>query len=195
MSKRNEKISAHLDGEIHHDELMAFSLSGETEDSQTSMRYRLIGDALRGELSELSMQDVSHAVREALIDENIEGQVSATRPQVFASPDKSPSGWLSAGWLKPLGGMAIAASVAVTLVMVVTQQDSGRNAQMASVKHEAPAPVMVASDKASAPAPIQSVPVSRQSELNPYLNQHFATQGTLQSRMPYVRAVSYESEK
>jgi len=71
MSKRKEKISAFLDGDMHRDELMSFSLSAEDDDARVAQRYQMLGDALRGEMSESSFVDVSHAVREALAGENI----------------------------------------------------------------------------------------------------------------------------
>jgi len=201
MSKRNEKISAHLDGEIHRDELMSFSLSAEVDDAATSVRYQMIGDVLRDEVSELSMQDISVAVREALLNETL--VPAATPVAALTSIDSTSEGaasglmqWLSAGWLRPLGGMAVAATVAVVMVVAVTQKNQPVASQMAQARQVQPVvPVTIASDHPLQTAPVQSMPAASYSELNPYLNQHFATQGTLQSRMPYVRAVSYESGK
>ncbi len=212
MSKRNEKISAYLDGEIHQDEIMSFSLSGEAEDAGTSMRYRFIGDALRGEVSELSTLDVSAAVREALADENIADQMSATVSQselgTSAGQAATSGGLLSWLSLRPLSGMAIAATVAGVMVFSVTQQTAQTDSHKGNlaavqtvtipqqVQPAQLAAVQVKPSPATSPMlPTQSVPVANNAALNPYLNEHFATQGTLQSRMPYVRAVSYESEK
>jgi len=209
MSKRSEKISAHIDGEIHQDELMSFSLSAEAEDASTSMRYRLIGDVLRGEMSELSMQDVSMAVHEALAGENLfdadplthsavgsasAGTVGADNVPAFNGPASSYSSrWLPASWLRPLGGMAVAASVAVVMVLAVMQKDQPVLGARIADAQQATAPVTIASNRALQTAPVQSISVASHRELDPYLDQHFATQGTLQSRMPYVRAVSYET--
>ncbi len=201
MSKRNEKLSAHLDGEIHHDELMSFSLSSEKEDAATAVRYQLIGDVLRGETSELSTLDVSNAVSQALANENIAGAVTpqpAAKPANNAGKAAASGSWFSTGWLRPLGGMAVAATVAVVMVVAVTQQPAQTGAQMAAVQPvvpvERPVSLSVAQETPAASV-TKSVPVVNNPELIPYLNQHFATQGTLQSRMPYVRAVSYESGK
>ena len=234
MSKRNEKLSAYLDGEIHRDELMSFSLSGEKSDAKTAMRYQLVGDVLRGETSELSTIDISSAVREALADENIVDQIStqmsssaADSKPILTSNQKDAStntrgslfGWLS----RPVAGMAMAATVAAVMVLSVTQQNPESTTPVASndavniapavtVAAQSPAqlqaqplPVAViqnlSSQLAAASVPqAQSVPAAYNPKLNPYLNQHFATQGSfsqgaLQSRMPYARAVSLESEK
>ncbi len=207
MSKHNEKISAYLDGEIHRDEVMSFSLSAETDDASTSVRYQLIGDALRGEAIEFSMLDISVAVREALADENIvdqsrveQSRVQATRINTavtgtVVSSVRGLADWLMASWLRPVAGMAVAATVAVVMVVGVTQQDERTGGQVASLQPVMPTVATIASNQPLQTIPAQAIPAINNSELNPYLSQHFATQGALQSRMPYVRAVSYESEQ
>ncbi len=214
MSMRNEKISAYLDDEIHQDEIMSFSLSAEEGDAAVSTHYRLIGDILRGEQTELSLLDVSDAVRQALAEENLFDEpvphTAARSAQTARLAEPSLAGVLNrltSGWLKPLAGMAVAASVAVVMVLVVMQNNiqSSTGGQMASAQ-------AIPATTVTAQRTVQAVPVSANlaanqrlhgdqqnnqpasnSELNAYLNQHFATQDTLQSRMPYVRAVSYES--
>jgi len=196
MNKRKEKISAFLDNDMHRDELMSFSLSAEADDAKVAQRYQMVGDALRGEMSNSSFVDVSQAVREALADENIAEQVvapaakTASKAASKASTEKSGFFDLS-GWFKPVAGMAVAASVAVVMVVTVTGQDNGSVAPMASNTdtqlQAQPATVQLAvEDKAVN---------SNDNDLDAYINQHleFATQDTLQGRLPYVRAVSFES--
>ena len=222
MSKRNEKLSAYLDGEIHRDELMSFSLSGEEQDAKTAMRYQLMGDVLRGETSELSTIDISSAVREALADENIADQMSspaATQKPILESNQENKAGGLLSWLSRPVAGIAMAATVAAVMVLSVTQQnpqsttpiasnDAGNITPAVTIAAQPqfqPLPIAVVqhlpSQLAAAPVvPAQSVPAAYNPKLNPYLNQHFATQGSfsqgaLQSRMPYARAVSLESAK
>lgn len=191
MSKRKEKISAFLDNDMHQDELMSFSLSAEADDAKVAQRYQMVGDALRGEMSESSFVDISQAVREALADENIAEQMSASvsKPLPESSTEKTGFFDLSA-WFKPVAGMAVAASVAVVMVVTMTGQGTEGMAPMAAntdTPLQAPPAVQVAvDDKAAA---------GKGSDLNAYINQHleFATQDTLQGRLPYVRAVSFES--
>jgi len=219
MSKRNEKLSAYLDGEIHRDELMSFSLSGEACDAKTAMRYQLVGDVLRGETSELSTIDISNAVRTALADENIVDQMPAqsSSPANNAKSDqKKKTGGLLSWLARPVAGMAMAATVAAVMVLSVTHQNSQSTAPIASNNVGSPVPSVaiatqrpfqslpvpvipsLSSQLAAAPvAPAQSVPAAYNPRLNPYLNQHFATQGSfsqgaLQGRMPYARAVSLD---
>lgn len=149
MNKHNEKISAFLDNGIHSDELMSFSLSSEAEDAKVAQRYQMVGEALRGELSDSSFIDVSQAVREALADENIATQMdtqsavvnSAKSSQAQATDnakadnEKSSTGFFDwSSLFKPAAGMAMAALVAV--VMVTTLSDQGDDFATNSVATE-----------------------------------------------------------
>jgi len=189
MSKRKEKISAFLDGDMHRDELMSFSLSAEDDDARVAQRYQMLGDALRGEMSESSFVDVSHAVREALAGENIADENIAD-PMNAASHESAvaeKSGFFDlSAWFKPVAGMAVAASVAVVMVVSVNEQESTSGTPVATNVEVLPAVQLAADDKTIN---------NKATDLDPYINQHleFATQDTLQGRLPYVRAVSFES--
>ena len=207
MNKRKEKISAFLDNDMHRDELMSFSLSAESDDAKTAQRYQMMGDALRGEISDSSFIDVSHAVRKALANENIGEKISAAKSEALLDPSSGPGkpGLFNvSAWFRPVAGMAVAASVAVVLVVTLSGQEAGTLAPIAANtgdKHEAQPVVRVAvennaiiTDKAidNKVAGNNSIDINQR-----MLNQHleFATQDTLQGRLPYVRAVSFESKK
>lgn len=189
-NKGKEKISAFLDGDMHQDELMSFSLSSEPEDAKLAQRYQIIGDVMRGELSDSSFVDVSDAVREAIANETlvVEEPISPARPEV-GSPAKEvvTSGWDLAAWFRPATGMAVAASVAVVMVVTLSSQESGGLSPVAS--NTELQPVVVAEDVKSTG--------NNAKDIKPYVNQHleYATQDTLQGRLPFIRAVSYEAEK
>jgi len=192
MSKRKEKISAFLDNDMHRDELMSFSLSAEQDDAKMAQRYQMIGDALRGEMSDSSFVDVSCAVREALANENIADQITA-EPESSSKQSVEKSGFFDlSAWFKPVAGMAVAASVAVVMVVSVTQQDSSGIAPVATNIESQPAVQLAVDDKAA----VQTTVGNKDTDLDPYINQHleFATQDALQGRLPYVRAVSFESQ-
>lgn len=199
MSKRKEKISAFLDDDMHRDELMSFSLSAESDDAKVAQRYQMMGDALRGEMSEESFVDISSAVREALADENIADQMTTETEIASSKPATEKSGFFDlSAWLKPVAGMAVAASVAVVMVVSVTEQETAGIAPVATTIEAQPVVQLAADDKATDQAAASSHVVdNKDTDLNPYINQHleFATQDTLQGRLPYVRAVSFESEK
>ena len=196
MSKRKEKISAFLDNDMHRDELMSFSLSAEADDAKVAQRYLMLGDTLRGEMSQSSFVDVSQAVREALADENIADQmtesVSVQSAQAAQAATEKSSFFDLSAWFKPVAGMAVAATVAVVMVVTVTGQDSAGIAPVATntdTQLQAQPAVQVAVEDKTIDA--------KDTDLNSYIDQHleFATQDTLQGRLPYVRAVSFESKK
>lgn len=197
MSKRKEKISAFLDDDMHRDELMSFSLSAESDDAKVAQRYQMVGDALRGEMSDSSFVDVSAAVREALAGENIADQMTAQVETSSSEPAPAKSGFFDlSAWIKPVAGMAVAASVAVVMVVSVTEQENAGIAPVATTIEAQPVVQLAVDDKAAGAASSHAVG-NKDTDLNPYINQHleFATQDTLQGRLPYVRAVSFESEK
>ncbi len=194
MSKRKEKISAFLDNDMHQDELMSFSLSAEQGDAKVAQRYQIIGDSLRGEVSDSSFVDVSAAVREALANENIADQVAVAPGASKSEPATEKTGLFDlSGWFKPLAGMAVAASVAVVMVVTVTQQEGPAIAPVATNITAQPEVQLAVESN----TPLQTTVENKDTDLNPYINQHleFATQDTLQGRMPYVRAVSFEQKK
>lgn len=200
MSKRKEKISAFLDNDMHSDELMSFSLSAQPDDAKLAQRYQMIGDSLRGEMSDSSFIDVSVAVREALADENIADQVAAeagtssSKQSVDKTASEKPGLFDLSAWLKPAAGMAVAVFVAVVVVFSVSEQQVSSVAPVAT-KIESRPVVQLASENKPV---VQSTTVeNKDTDLDPYINQHleFATQDALQGRLPYVRAVSFESEK
>jgi len=161
-----------------------------------AQRYQMVGDALRGEMSNSSFVDISQAVRETLAGENIAEQMMASesRTSVESSPTKTRFFDLSA-WVKPVAGMAVAVSVALVMVVAVTgQNQSGHNVGVV--------PVAANTDIQLEVQPAERLAVEdraidvKDTDLNSYINQHleFATQDTLQGRLPYVRAVSFESK-
>ncbi len=238
MNKRNEKISAFLDNGMHSDELMSFSLSAEADDAKVAQRYQMVGDALRGELSDSSFIDVSQAVREALADENIATEMNAVKTTVKtkASADEAGNKKASTGFFdwsslfRPAAGMATAALVAVVMVFSLSEQGNDdfapnsvavqetnpdvNNASMNNAAVAQPASTQqgqaqfrtVANVPSAQPGKINTLlnqdhvnPVhvnNKATKMSPYINQHleFAGQETLQGRMPYVRAVSFENK-
>jgi len=202
MNKRKEKISAFLDNDMHRDELMSFSLSAEADDAKTAQRYQMMGDALRGEMSDSSFIDVSHAVREALANENIGDEISAAKSAALSESGK-PGLFNVSAWFRPAAGMAVAASVAVVMVVTLSGQETGALAPLATnigmQPETQPVVRLAAENKVITDKAIANRATGNNSiDINQrMLNQHleFATQDALQGRLPYVRAVSFESNK
>jgi len=188
MSKRKEKISAFLDNDLHRDELMSFSLSAEPDDAELAQRYQMVGDVLRGDMSEASFVDISHAVREALADENIADEMPAASSATVASQKQTSSGFDWSSLFRPAAGMAVAVFVAVVLVNTLSDKGDGGLVEVANNTEQQPV-IQVAVDSKSTD--------QKTMDLDPYISQHleFATQDALQGRLPYVRAVSFEPTK
>ena len=194
MNEQTQNLSACLDDDLSNEEQRAMALDGL---GNKAHHYQLIGEAMRGQLSELSLMDVSARVRAAIAEEEpIERPAAAMPPQHEAA---RKSGLLAglfdnlADWVRPAAGVAVAASVAMIMVTALQQDDTAPGAQPQVVAQQ-PLP-SVRANLAQRPNPANLVPVSSQPNLDRYLQQHseFAARDTAQGRLPYVRAVGYES--
>ena len=199
MNKRKEKISAFLDNDMHRDELMSFSLSAESDDVKTAQHYQMIGDALRGELSDSSFIDVSHAVCETLTNENIGDEVTVAKAESLSGPLSGKRELFNvSAWFRPVAGMAVAASVAVVMVVTLSGQESGTLAPVAVNVESQPEAQPVLRIAVDNKAITDKAIANKSTDIDQRLvNQHleFATQDALQGRLPYARAVSFESKK
>ena len=191
MNQRNEKISALLDDQLDEQDLQAFMQDLQRDpvaDADRVQRYQLMGEAMRDELDQASFMDISGAVHRALEQEEALNVVP-TRPA-------RPAFNLSA-WLRPLSGLAIAASVAMITVVafktVNTESGSAVSQPMAQIAPASPVITPVNRQFAqhvhvASTAPLK--PSAEQSEqLNEYLINH-AGQSSMQGVMPYVRVIN-----
>lgn len=218
MSDNKEKISAYLDDALSIGEIDELSAADQVAQGQKSafcvaMRYQLIGDALRGQLGDASMVDVRTGVQEAVRGESVfsetpdsdahlfyESQIVFTKKRpVFDKAVDAIASWFTPAFFKPLGGLAVAASVAAIMVFSVNSDDRPDGGLLAD-NADGQATVVslpVAAFEADNPG-VHNVSVNAQRDVNldPYLAEHaeFAAQDTMQGRMPYVRAVSYKPE-
>jgi len=190
--QREEQLSALLDSELDDQQLASFMRDLKRDpigDAESAQRYRLVGDAIRDEVDQSSFMDISAAVHRAIEQEPTHNEVIVSVQQKSTF---SLSGLVSS-WVKPLTGMAVAASVAmVTLVTFNTVQNTditGQPAQLAQqvmpVNAEIARNVQVASTLNTGKKSVQ-----QQQQLNRYMLQHsgYASQSTMQGMMPYVRA-------
>ena len=187
-----EKLSAYIDDDLNAAEVEA--LVAEHDSSGRASRYQMMGDALRGELSDASMVDVSAQISEALLNESFDAVKST--PVTKAVKNKfNLLVWLDdffGAMTKPLAGMAVAASVAVLMVVTVAQMESPEAQQLANTPVNFPVETLLANKLATD----TSLNKQQAAEFEKYLTEHaeFAAQDTLRGRIPYVRAVSYEAE-
>jgi len=198
-NKTNERISALFDGELSRFETRRWT--GEVlEKEELSLRinrYQMIGDVLREEMPEKINPDFSKAVSEKLADVTLE-------------PYKRKE------WLKPAGGLAVAASVALVSllglrVLTVPETDpvaiASLSGEAQQLRRELPTtnPTPVRLTTAPVVNPITPVadssqskpePKVRQLSVNqPFLTNYIATHSQYadpSSMMSHIRLVGYE---
>ena len=100
-----EHLSCLMDGEISKDtgRFMLRRLGSDNELRETWARYHVVRDCLRYQEGNLAADDFSSRVHQAIVDES-----SQPASRLF-----------SAKWLKPVSGIAIAASVALMAIVTV----------------------------------------------------------------------------
>ena len=115
-SKLNkEDLSAFIDNEVD-----AKTLSQIESTDPLLHRYQLMGEAMRGPVCDAAMVDVSAQVQQAIADEPVYGAIPKRAPV----QTKNSQPWFDfSAWMRPIGGLAVAASVAIVMVMVVNQPD------------------------------------------------------------------------
>ena len=195
MNERDEKLSALLDNALDRKELTEFMQDLKRDpvgDGERIQRYRIISDVMRDELSEASLIDVSAAVHRA-IDQEQPLHVSARKSSV--------SWWRFPALVKPLTGMAIAASVAmVTVVAVRTVNTDAENPvqAVAEVGQQPITPVnpAIAQHVRAASTDASQQARLRNSQLSEYMMNHsgYAGQASVSGMMPYVRVIGFDAE-
>jgi negative regulator of sigma E activity len=152
----------------------------------------MIGDAIRGRVTEASMIDISASVREAVSREP--EFVPVTRPARPIQRETKPL-FDFGSWLKPVGGLAVAATVAMVMVVTLTDKQTGTDS--AVVANVGQQPVQALPVNNAAPVYTRQGVAMPAVNLNTYVTEHseYAAQDTIQGMMPYARSVSYGSEK
>ena len=162
--KTREHISSLMDGEISREtsRFLVRRLGSDEQLCATWARYHLVRDCLRHQDGSLSGEDLCSRVNRALEDEE----------------PAAPVRRLSLGWLKPVAGTAIAASVALAAVMAVGPGSPGGQA--------APVGNTPGSELASFTSPqglvsgqaAQPVSALGAQKMNAYLLRHYQASGT-----------------
>jgi sigma-E factor negative regulatory protein RseA len=182
-----EQISAFLDGELPAAE-QRLVLERLARDPQLRARwscYQLIGDSLRKSLP-------------AGIDLGLADRVMAEL-EAFPAHRGAATGPLARA-LKPLAGLAVAASVAAVAVLGIQQMrapEPGATQAAANPPVEVTGPAVYArvqKTQTQAARELQSAQANRR--LNEYLVNHseYAASGGMSGMLPYVRIVGHDQE-
>jgi sigma-E factor negative regulatory protein RseA len=201
MPNRDEQISALLDDALDVRELHEFMQDlkrDPLEDAARAKRYRLVGEAMRGEMNQASFMDISTAVHRAIDQEPMMADLAVVR---------KPGAFNFSAWLRPLSGIAIAASVAVVTVVLFRTVETGaidNTASLAAQQATISQSVNVASITPINPAIAVNVRAAstldsraaqlRNQQLRQYIMNHsgYAGQTTMQGMIPYARAVGFD---
>lgn len=184
-----EQLSAAVDGELTNDEarFLARRLNNDPESLAQLARYYDVGTAIRREYVPGADQLVAR-VTAALAEE--------------PAHQARPAYWRR--WLQPVGGAAIAASVALALVMAWPMV-SGVSEQATPIAESTSSSVQPGTgyfsprddrlQLASQPAPMNDADIRQR--LNPYLVNHseHASFGQLGGTLKYARIVSHDADR
>ena len=196
MSDNREQISAWLDDAADASEVVSLTEDSGATGYSTAARYQMIGDALRGQVSDAAMIDVSAAVREAIAQEPaFEAQAKTrARPAVTSQPERSFFDAIT-GWLKPVGGLAVAATVAMVMVVTLTEQPITGDASIANVGQQPVNSLPVSNAPASYGDTQVAVPAVNAPAVNfnSYVTE--SSDPAVPGNAPYSRAITYEAEE
>lgn len=130
MKKNNEQLSALIDHEVSDIHLLAELIANEQQQKQFS-RYHLIGDVMRGDLSDQFINiDISQQVMAQINRQSSSAQVIKLDTSVSKAETKEGANILS--FTKRFSQYAIAASVAGVMVLtsLVTSQPAVENSNL-----------------------------------------------------------------
>ncbi|MDA3869248.1 MAG: RseA family anti-sigma factor, partial [Gammaproteobacteria bacterium] len=171
-------MSAYIDDALSADEMEPLirlnESSGQTiaKGYSAATRYHIMGEALRSELSEASMVDVSQQIHEALRNESFDPvEVAAAVKKPLRSAGRFDfSAWLDS-FARPLAGMAVAASVSALVVVSIVQLGSPERAQsLADAPISAPADTPATQMAAQQPADDAMDAVSKEQQMADFNN-------------------------
>jgi len=171
MSKESrEHLSSLMDGEISREtgRFLVRRLGADGELRATWARYHLVRDCLRHHEDKLANHDLSTKVQQALADDTLQAA-----PRRFA-----------AGWLKPVAGVAIAASVALMAVVTVGPGQSPVSTPAGELADSQQLEPFISPNNGFGPSPVsqQASGVggagSNSQKMNSYLLRHYQVTGS-----------------
>ena len=179
-----EHISSLMDGELTRETglFLTRRLSADEELTGTWERYHLIRDCMRQPGASIPVVDLSQRVNDALADEVLTDEVTEQQT------------WSSNRWLKPVTGLAIAASVALMAIVAVGPGQLGQSPEGATAQDVQPfsSPNVLPVTPNTQAASFSPASQNRNARLNSYLVRHNQASGsiTTQGFIGFVPLVS-----
>ena len=174
-NESRENLSCFMDGEINKEtsRFLVRRLGADSELRGTWARYHLVRDCLRYQEGGLPGVDLCGRVQQALENET---------PQT--APRRIGSDWSKLGWLKPVAGMAVAASVALMAIITVGPRQNPVNTPAGVLAGSPQAESFVSPNNGLAGGPrSQQVSVlggtgNSNQKMNSYLLRHYQVTGS-----------------
>ena len=165
-----EHLSSLMDGEITREasRFLVRRLGSDDELRMTWARYHLVRDCLRYRDGSLASSDLNSKIQQALAQDSAQAM-----PRRFAT-----------GWLKPVAGVAIAASVALMAIVTVGPGQSPVSGPAGELAESPQLESFVSPNNGFAPRPYsQQVSASggmgsNNQKLNSYLLRHYQVAGS-----------------
>lgn len=179
-----EHISSLMDGELSRETglFLTRRLSADEELTGIWERYHLIRDCMRQPGASIPVVDLSQRVKDALADEVQTDEITEQQT------------WSSNRWLKPVSGLAIAASVALMAIVAVGPGQLDQSPQGATAQDVQPftSPNVLPVTPNTQAASFSPASQSRNTRLNSYLVRHNQASGsiTTQGFIGFVPLVS-----
>jgi sigma-E factor negative regulatory protein RseA len=175
-----EHVSSLMDGELNRETSLFLTrrLCSDEELSGTWERYHLIRDCIRQPGTNTHLLGLSQKMQVALSEETIKPQQS----------------WSKNRWLKPVSGLAVAASVALLAVVAIGPQQLAQDADIVALPSAEPfsSPNVLPSAPRTQAASFSPQTQGRDERLNSYLVRHNQASGsiTTQGFLGFVPIVS-----
>jgi negative regulator of sigma E activity len=204
MTDLNEKLSFLLDD--YADDKTAATLDEVIDDvnlQYRTRRYRMIGEAMRNELPP-AIDTSFHGSVMARIHEQAEAHSSRSELPQVAATKHSMLSWMT---LKPLAGMAVAASVAMVTIALWQQQpgppdDSLVSAEQQKIQQLAKQQIQGGAVPVSARVQtlgmrwkVEHESPGMQQKLNAYLVNHTEHSNSMQGLIPQARVAGFDAQQ
>ena len=202
MKHRDEQLSAFTDNALDEKELKNFMQDlkrSPVADAEQLQRYQIMRDVMKDELDQTSFMDISASVHRMLEQED----------ELYTEPVKAKSASIInlSAWMRPLSGLAIAASVAMFTVVSVrmVSTDSNETTQPVVAETQVTTPIkqvipvnqdLLQQIRVVSTAEPEQANRLREQQLREYMMNHseYAGQSTIQGMMPYARVVSFDPQ-